>query len=118
MPLRLRFTRRPLPAKDAAAYLARAIAAAPYRYLARVTVRAPAEAVRACTYASLPGEIEPVDDHTCVVRLRTDSVDLITQHLAAWGADFILEGPQEVLDHLHAVGRRLIEVGGAPRGLA
>jgi predicted DNA-binding transcriptional regulator YafY len=118
MPVRLRFTPRTLPAKDPSAYVARAITTAPYRYAVRVTVRAPAEAVLARTYASLPGEVEPVDAHTCVVRLRADSLDLITQHLAAWGADFILEGPQEVLDHLHVVGRRLMEVGGGPRDLA
>jgi predicted DNA-binding transcriptional regulator YafY len=110
-PLRRRFTPRALPAADAAAYVARAIATAPYRYTAEATVRAPAEEVAARIHAPLPGEIEPVDDHNCVVRLRADSLDLIAQHLAGLGADFRLRAPSELLDHLQTVGRRLVEAG-------
>jgi predicted DNA-binding transcriptional regulator YafY len=106
-PMRRRFTPRTLPAPDAAAYVARTITTAPYRYAVHATVRASMEAIAARLHAPLPGEIEPIDDHTCVVHLRTDSPDLIAQHLAALGADFTLAAPPDLLAHLQTVARRL-----------
>src|SRR5947208_389442 len=59
----VRFTRRRLPAKDAAAYVEQSIAAAPSRFEVRVTLRAPAEEVRRRAPAHW-GSIEPIDELT------------------------------------------------------
>lgn len=117
-PTRRRFTARELPATDAAAYLARSITAAPYRYTAQATVQASASAVRARMYAPVPGEIEPVDAGSCTMRLAADSFDLIVQPLAALstlGWDFTIEGSREVLDHLRTTGQRLLDATRQPR---
>jgi predicted DNA-binding transcriptional regulator YafY len=106
-PTRRRFAPRRLPAADAAAYVARAIATAPYRHAVDATVHAPLDEVAARVQAPLPGDIAPLDERTCLVRLRTDSLDVIAMHLAALGADFTLEASDEVREHLRAVGRRL-----------
>src|SRR6059058_4080469 len=63
----VRFTPRKLPAKDAAAYVQRSIAAAPSRYEARVTLRASAEKARRGVPAHW-GSIEPIDERTCEYR--------------------------------------------------
>jgi predicted DNA-binding transcriptional regulator YafY len=117
-PTRRRFTPRELPAIDAAAYLARSITAAPYRYTARATVHAPASSVRARMYAPIPGEIEPLDAGTCTVRLAADSLDLLAQPLAALatlGSDLTIEASRELLDHLRTAGQRLLDSSRQPR---
>ncbi|GAT70545.1 DNA-binding transcriptional regulator [Planomonospora sphaerica] len=107
-----RFTPRELPASGAAAHVSRSVAAAPYRHNAVATVREPAEAVRARLPNTMPGRIEPVDEHTCTVRLGSDSLDAIAAELAALGADFTLDGPPELLDRLRAVAGRLLRAAG------
>jgi hypothetical protein len=81
---------RDLPAPDPAAFLAQNLATAPYRYAARITVHAPADVVRARTGA-LPDRVEPLDENTCTVHVSDDSLDRMTQHLVALGADFTLD---------------------------
>ena len=46
VPLAVRFTPRPLPAEDPAAFVEQRFAALPSRYEARITLHAPAESVR------------------------------------------------------------------------
>lgn len=111
-PTHRRFTQRELPAEDAAAYLAESIAAAPYRYTARAVVGAAAGEVEAVVGEPLPGTVERRDEHTCEVRVRADSLDLVAGHLAALavlGGHVTVDGPLELLDRLHAAGRRLAE---------
>jgi predicted DNA-binding transcriptional regulator YafY len=107
-PTRWRFTPRELPSPDVTAYVARTVAATPYRYSARATVRASAEAVRARLPTLLPHRVEAVDEDTCVVRLGADAVDRIGLELVALGADFTLDGPPELLEHLRVLAERLL----------
>lgn len=106
-PTRWGFTPRELPG-DATAHVARAVAATPYRYTARATVRASAEEVFARLPALLPSRVEAVDGRTCVVGFGADSLNTIAVELVALGADFTLDGPPELLDHLREVARRLL----------
>ncbi|WP_408629897.1 helix-turn-helix transcriptional regulator [Amycolatopsis aidingensis] len=105
-----RFEPRPLPAGDPAGYVAESIAAAPYRYAAVVTVRAPAEQVSAALYAPLPRKVEPLGERECRLRLGADSLAEVFWQLAGvlgMGAGFTVEGSAEVLDYLRAAGQRL-----------
>ena len=111
-PTRWRFSPRELPAPDAGAYVSRTVAAAPYRHTARATVQAAAEAVLARLPTALPGRVEALDEHTCVVRFGADSLDRIALELVALGADFTLDGPPELLDHLRVVAERLLRPAG------
>jgi predicted DNA-binding transcriptional regulator YafY len=106
--VRLRFTRRPLPEGGAAAFLARSITSAPYRYTATATVPAPAAAVTARLPGVIPGRVTPLDAETTVVRLGSDSLDRLAQDVVALGPDATVHAPGEVVDHLRAVGRRLL----------
>lgn len=101
---------RELPAPDAASYLTRLLATASYRYTARMTVRLPAETVRAAVFGPIPGEIEEHGPDRCGVRISANSVELVTQYVAvvaALGADFTVDAPAEVTHHLHQLARRL-----------
>ena len=109
-PTHRRFTWRELPAPDAATYLTRSLAAAPYRYTARVTVRLPAETVRERLFAPLLGEVEVDEPTRCTVRLSAESATLLTQHvaaIAALGAEYTLEADQDIIMRVRDLGRRL-----------
>jgi predicted DNA-binding transcriptional regulator YafY len=80
-PTRWRFTPRPIPDGDAAEYVGRSLAAAPYRYNARVVVRAPASRVQAALMQPLPGKVIPLDADSCEVRCGADDLRLIAHDL-------------------------------------
>jgi predicted DNA-binding transcriptional regulator YafY len=105
---RHRFTRRQLPAPDAATYLARSFAAATYRHTATLTVRLPAAAVRANLFGPVPGEIEELGPDTCAVRLSADSPELLLQYvarIAALGTDVTIEASDEITRRLNDLAR-------------
>jgi predicted DNA-binding transcriptional regulator YafY len=102
----VRFTRREPPAKDAAAYVAESLAAQPTRYEARVTLHAPAEAVRE-RMPSVWGKIEPIDERTCEYRTGDDDLDWLALRVAMLGVDFDVDGPPELVASLRALARRL-----------
>jgi predicted DNA-binding transcriptional regulator YafY len=102
----VRFQPRELPAKDAAVYVSQSLSAAPYRYEARITLRAPAEAVRrkVPTYA---GTLEPIDDQTCEYRTGDDDIGWLALRVAMLGVDFYVHEPPELAEHLLLLARRL-----------
>jgi predicted DNA-binding transcriptional regulator YafY len=110
----VRFTARKPPGKDAAAYVAQSISAMPSRYEARVTVHAPADAVR----KRLPyawGTVEPIDVGSCEYRAGGDDLDWLALRVAMLGADFEVHEPPELVEHLRALGRRLGSAGRSVR---
>ena len=74
-PTGVRFTARKLPTKDAATYVEQSLSAAPNRYEARVTLHAPADAVRG-QVPSAWGTIEPIDERSCEYRTGDDDLDM------------------------------------------
>jgi predicted DNA-binding transcriptional regulator YafY len=102
----LRFEPRELPAKDAAAYVTHSISATPTRYEARLTLRAPAEAVRRRVGAQW-GRLEPIDEHSCELRTGDDDLDWLALRIAALGVDFEVHEPPELIEHLRETAGRL-----------
>jgi predicted DNA-binding transcriptional regulator YafY len=102
----VRFTPRPLPAKDAATYVKRSIATAPTRFEAVVTLHAAAEEIarRAPGYW---GAIEPIDAHTCKYRTGDDDLRWLALRIAMLGVDFEVHEPPELVEHLRALAVRL-----------
>lgn len=103
-------SRRQLPATDAASYVINSLAAASYRYTARLTVDLAAADVRAGIFGPIPGDIDDLGSNRCMVRLTGESPDLVTQYIAlvaALGAEFTLDAPEEIMDRLHHLGARL-----------
>ena len=102
----VRFSPQTLPAKDAADYIARSMSAWASRYEARVTLHAPAEAVRK-RVPSHWGAVEPIDDDTCEYRTSDDDLDWLALRIAMLGVDFEVREPAELREHLRAMARRL-----------
>jgi predicted DNA-binding transcriptional regulator YafY len=112
-PTRWRFTSRPIPDGDAAEYVGRSLAAAPYRYNARVVVRAPAERVLAGLSQPLPGKVNALDAGSCEVRCGADDLRLITHDLldiGRLGVEFDVDGPEELFAALRAIGSTLLNL--------
>jgi predicted DNA-binding transcriptional regulator YafY len=110
-PTRWRFTPRPLPDGNAAQYVGRSLAAAPYRYNARIVVRAPAARVVAGLSQPLPGKVTALDADSCEVHCGADDLSLITHDLldiSQLGVEFDVDGPDELFAALRAVGSVLV----------
>ncbi|KAA5825926.1 WYL domain-containing protein [Saccharopolyspora hirsuta] len=110
-----RFEPRELPADSAADYLRRSIADAPYRYTARVAVRAPAEAVREHLHPLIPSRVSPTGEDSCTVELGEDSLSQLTRQIAAVAAldvEFTVDTSDEVRAQLRAHLRRGLDALG------
>ncbi len=59
--------------------------------------------------------MEWIDAYRCRVQLGADSLDTLAQEIVALGADVEVDGPPELIEHLHAVGRRLLATGAGDR---
>jgi predicted DNA-binding transcriptional regulator YafY len=102
----VRFVRRTLPAKDAAAYVEQSITGAPHRFEALVTLHAGAEEVTSRVPAYW-GAIEPIDAYTCKFRTGDDDLRWLALRIAMLGVDFEVHEPPELVEHLRALAFRL-----------
>jgi predicted DNA-binding transcriptional regulator YafY len=101
----VRFTPRALPAKDAAAYVAQSLKSAPARYEARVTVHAPAAAVRGRRWGG--ATVEPIDDQRCTFRTGDDNLDWLAMRVAMLEWEYEVHEPPELVERLRALGGRI-----------
>jgi predicted DNA-binding transcriptional regulator YafY len=91
---------------DAASFVANAISTAPYRYRARVLLRAPVDVIA----GQLPptvGIVEPAADGSCLLTTGSDSLDALTFHLGSLGCDFVVLEPPELIDRIRDLAARL-----------
>ncbi len=105
-PIRRRFTARPVPGGDPAAYVATKIATAPTRYRAVATVQAPAETIRRRT-AALPDRVKALDENSCTVDCSGNYLPGIAQHLTVLDADYTLDADPDVTAYLRRTAERL-----------
>jgi hypothetical protein len=101
----VRFAPRDLPATDAAAYVTASLSAMPSRFEARVTLHAPAQAIRARGFSHW-GTIEPIDDATCEYRTGDDDLHWLALRVGMLGVDFDVHEPPELNEHLLTLARR------------
>jgi predicted DNA-binding transcriptional regulator YafY len=101
-----RFTPRPLPAEDLARYLAFGVTTNPYRWQAVLVMHAPLSEV-ADEIPPTIGVVEPIDDATCLVRIGSDSLDQLAVWTAAFGFEFEIREPRELVVHLSTLTARL-----------
>lgn len=101
-----RFTPRELPgAGDLAAYVARGVSAAAYRFRARVTVHAPAAVIADRIHPAV-GVVEAIDDQSCVLATGADSVETVAVYLGLLDADFEVTEPPELVARLGLLADR------------
>jgi|SRR5690625_2305164 len=118
------FRPRELPGGDAAAFVARTIAATPYPFWTDVTLQAPAEVIRQQMSAVIPQRVEPLDAGHCRVRLGSDSPGPIVHDLAALASldvSMAIVAADEVITGIRTLSERLRELathGTCPAGPA
>ncbi len=101
-----RFVPRELPeGGDIAAYVARGVSAAGFRFRARVIVHAPAAVVAARVNPAI-GVVEPIDDHSCLLVTGADSVETVAVYLGLLDADFNVSEPPELIARLRMLADR------------
>jgi predicted DNA-binding transcriptional regulator YafY len=96
----------PVDPPDAAAFVATAVSTAPYRYQARVLLRAPLAEIG----AQLPptvGTVEAAGADECVLTTGNDSLHALTFHLGNLGCEFTVLEPPELIEHVRAMAGRL-----------
>ena len=96
---------RELSDDEIAVLLSRGVPPAARRYMARVTVLAPAAAI-AERIGPWVGTLEPIDGSTCVLETGADDLDILAVHLGLLNVDFVVSEPPELVAHLHALGER------------
>ncbi len=108
-----RFTARELPERDAAAYVAKNLRAAPARHQARLTLHASAATVRE-HFPQVWGELEAVDETTCEYRTSDDSLDWLAVRIGMLGVDFEVHEPPELVERFGVLAERYGRAAGAP----
>ncbi len=105
----VRFVPRDPP--DAAAFVARAVTTAPYRYQARIVVHAPPEVVAEHVPPSV-ALLEPDGAGDCVLTSGSDSLEQLALHTAMIGADFTVLEPPELISTIRVLAHRLSRSAG------
>jgi predicted DNA-binding transcriptional regulator YafY len=109
-PMGTRFAEREVPGGDPAAFVAANLRGAQYRHVARVTLHAPAEELRA-RFPGMWGTLEPRTKRTCEYRGSDDSLDWLALRIAGLGVDFEVHEPPELADRCRALAKRLARAG-------
>lgn len=103
---------RPREHPDPAAYVQHSVAGAPYRYLARVRVRAPADRVRELVPPQA-GRVEDDRDGWCVLVAGGEDLDAIAVHIARLNFEAEILEPPELREAAARLARRLAAMSGA-----
>ena len=100
-----RFKPQPLPDDDVSGYVMRAVAYEGWAVHARITVLAPASAVREQINAAV-GIVEPIDDETCLLITGADSVSTLAVYAGLLDMDIRVEEPPELVERMKVLSRR------------
>ncbi|MQA08002.1 MAG: WYL domain-containing protein [Pseudonocardiaceae bacterium] len=103
-----RFTPREPPSKDLATYTSRGITDRVYGYHGRFTLHVPID-VAAAKVPPTVGTLEAVDEHSCVLRIGSNSLDELAVYVATYGFSFEVHEPPELVEHIHTLTARLAE---------
>jgi predicted DNA-binding transcriptional regulator YafY len=102
----VRFEERVLPGrKDAATYVSENLSSAYQRYEARVTLHCPAAEIKKRRW--IQGQVEAIDEDTCVYRTGDDNLDWLAMRVAMLGVEFEVHEPPELIDTLKALAARV-----------
>ncbi len=102
------FKPRKPPEGDFAAYVSKSLSQVPYPYKARITLRAPVEALTKRIPPSA-GMLVPIDAESCMLHTGAHSLEGITIHLSMLGVDFQVHEPPELIAYIGRLAARLGE---------
>lgn len=96
-----RFTPRPPPAEDLAAYVSRGVAQQAYAARAVLRLKVSAEEAAGVIGPS-DGALDPVDAHSCLLRTGAVNLDVLVIHVMLLGCEFEVVEPPELTDRIRA----------------
>lgn len=102
-PIGARFAARELPGGDAAAFVTSRLSSLAPTYPAVVTLHLPAGRVPSDQF----GEVEPITEHSCLLRAGGDTLEWLAFRLVQLGCEFEVHEPPELVEHLRDLGARL-----------
>jgi predicted DNA-binding transcriptional regulator YafY len=103
-----RFKPRKPPEGDFAIFVSKSLSQVPYPYKARITLRAPVEAITKRIPPSA-GMLVPIDAESCMLHTGAHSLEGITIHLSMLGVDFQVHEPPELIAYIRRLAARLGE---------
>ncbi|MBG0830345.1 WYL domain-containing protein [Planomonospora sp. ID67723] len=109
-----RFAPREPPEGGFAAHVARGLETAVWKYVARVTVHAPAEEIAPRLPPSVT--VEPVGERTCVITTGSDTPHMLALYLGMLEVDFEVAEPPELVEHVRALAARYARAVGGTSG--
>jgi predicted DNA-binding transcriptional regulator YafY len=101
-----RFKPRKPPEGDFAAFVSKSLSQVPYPYKARITLRAPVEAITKRIPPSA-GMLVAIDAESCMLHTGAHSLEGITIHLSMLGIDFQVHEPPELITYIRGLAERL-----------
>lgn len=104
---------RPRDYPDPISYVQRAVTEAPYRYLARVRLRAEADRVRELVPPQV-GRVDDEHDGWCVLVVGGQDLDWLALHVARLGFDAVVLEPPELREAARTLAQRLSAMATVP----
>lgn len=101
-----RFTPREPPAEDIGDYVMRNVRSIPMTYEVKVLVHAAAVVITERVPRGVV--VEPVDDETCVVYAKANTIEMLTLYLGMMDADFTVTEPPELMDRMRKMAQRFV----------
>jgi len=101
-----RFKPRKPPEGDFAAFVSKSLSQIPYPFRARVTLRAPVEAITKRIPPSA-GVLVAIDEQSCMLHTGSHSLEGLTIHLSMLGVDFQVHEPPELIAYIQRLAERL-----------
>jgi predicted DNA-binding transcriptional regulator YafY len=96
------FLPRTSPDDDVGAYVARGVASVARRHRAVVQLHAPLAVMRE-RIPAMAGQLEPLDDRTCLLHSGAFSLEALMAWIAGIGVDFDVREPPELVAHIERV---------------
>jgi predicted DNA-binding transcriptional regulator YafY len=110
-----RFAPRNPPDKDLAAWVSRSLAYGPYPYKTKVMLHAAIEEA-AARIPPTAGLLEAVDEKTCLLTIGANMPGALGVYIAAFGMDFEVIEPAEMVLQIREVAARMMRATGAESG--
>jgi predicted DNA-binding transcriptional regulator YafY len=101
-----RFTPREPPAEDIGDYVMRNVRSMPMPYEVKALVHAPAVVITERVPRGIV--VEPVDDETCAVYAKANTIEMLTLYLGMMDADFTVSEPPELVERLRKMSERFL----------
>ncbi|MFH8408406.1 helix-turn-helix transcriptional regulator [Streptomyces sp. NPDC018019] len=101
-----RFTPRPAPADDLAAYVSRGVSTQAYAERATIVLHASAEEA-AQRITPSDGVVEPLDEHRCLLHTGAHRLDVLVIHVVLMGFDFEVREPPGLAGRIREIRDRL-----------